>query len=87
METRLRAQRLAGGLKLKDVAEAVGTNPANLMRVEKGHQVPKAPLARGLYDFYKGRVPLAAIYDPLFTQERGLDGKYPRKGKRKANGK
>lgn len=62
--------RKSRGLSLDVVAEAVGTDPTNLSRVEKGEQVPKRPLARQLYAFYGGTVPLGAIYDPEFHREQ-----------------
>ena len=74
METRLKSERIARGYTQKDVARAVGTNPANLLRLERGQQVPKADLARAIFEFYGGDVPLCAIYDPVYSRERGLDG-------------
>ena len=74
MQTRLRAERIARGLRQKDVAKACGTNPANLLRVEQGKQVPKPPLARALFEYYGGSIPIGAIYDPVYARERGLDG-------------
>jgi len=74
MQTRLRAERIARGLRQKDVAKACGTNPANLLRIEQGKQVAKAPLARALFEYYGGAIPLGAIYDPAYSRERGLDG-------------
>ncbi len=72
--TRLKAERLARGMKQKDVADQIGTNAANLLRIEAGTQTPKRPLAQGLYDFYDGAVPLGACYDPIFAKQRSLDG-------------
>ena len=74
LETRLKSERVARGYSQKDVARAVGTNPSNLLRLERGIQVPKPELARAIYEFYGGAVPLCAIYDPVYTRERGLDG-------------
>lgn len=59
--------RKGRGLSLDQVARQVGTDQANLSRVEKGQQVPKRPLARALHAFYEGKVPLGAIYDPEFN--------------------
>lgn len=56
--------RKSRGLSLDTVAQKVGTDPTNLSRVEKGQQVPKRELARELFKFYDGAVPLGAIYDP-----------------------
>lgn len=59
--------RKSRGLSLDDVADKVGTTGATLSRVERGVQVPKKELARALYSFFGGTVPLGAIYDPEFT--------------------
>lgn len=63
--------RKARGLSLEDVASQVGTDQANLSRVEKGAQVPKRPLARALFQFYDRKIPLGAIYDPEFHATHG----------------
>lgn len=62
--------RKSRGLSLEDVAVKVGTDQANLSRVEKGRQCPKRELARALFRFYGGTVPLAAIYDPEFYRQQ-----------------
>lgn len=62
--------RKSRGLSLDVVAKAVGTDPTNLSRVEKGTQVPKRDLARRLFEFYGGAVELGAIYDPQYHAER-----------------
>lgn len=62
--------RKSRGLPLDKVAAACGTDPTNLSRVEKGTQVPKRELARALYRFYDGRIPLGAIYDPEFHAQQ-----------------
>lgn len=62
--------RKSRGLSLEQVAEKVGTDQANLSRVEKGRQIPKRELARRLFQFYGGSVPLAAIYDPEFYSQQ-----------------
>ena len=56
------------GLSLDDVAAKVGTTGATLSRVERGVQVPKKDLARALFDFFNGKVPLGAIYDPEYAE-------------------
>lgn len=58
--------RRSRGLSLDHVAEAVGTGKGNLRRVENGDQVPKRELARALFSFYNGAIPLGRIYDPRF---------------------
>lgn len=62
--------RKSRGLSLEQVASSVGTDQANLWRLEKGEQVPKRDLARRLFRFYGGSVPLGAIYDPQFYREQ-----------------
>lgn len=64
--TLLTQTRKSRGLSLDQVAGEVRTDPTNLSRVEKGHQMPKRELARALFDFYGGAVPLGAIYDPEY---------------------
>ena len=65
--TQLRKGR---GLSLEEVARAVGTDQANLSRIEKGQQIPKRPLARSLHAYYGGAIPIVAIYDPEFYAEQ-----------------
>ena len=66
-QTLLTQTRKSRGLSLDQVAAEVGTDPTNLSRVEKGAQVPKRELARALFEFYGGAVPLGAIYDPQYV--------------------
>lgn len=66
MPSLLKQTRKSRGLTLEAVAQAVGTDQTNLSRVEKGEQLPKRTLARALYAYYGGVVPLGAIYDPEF---------------------
>lgn len=70
MASQLTQIRKSRGLTLEQVSKEVGTDPTNLSRVEKGHQVPKRELARALFDFYEGTVELGAIYDPEFHAEK-----------------
>lgn len=63
--------RKSRGLSLEAVAREVGTDQANLSRIEKGAQVPKRDLARALHRFYGGAVPLGAIYDPEYFGASG----------------
>lgn len=60
--------RKSRGLSLDVVAKACGTDPTNLSRVEKGVQTPKRDLARALFNYYGGVVPLGSIYDPDFDE-------------------
>jgi transcriptional regulator with XRE-family HTH domain len=61
--------RKSRGLSLKDLADVVGTDRTNLSRVERGLQIPSRQLARSLFRFYDGAVPLGEIYDPEFTEQ------------------
>lgn len=65
----LKQMRRSRGLSLDIVADAVGMDPTNLSRVEKGQQMPKRESARALFLYYNGAVPLGAIYDPEFYAE------------------
>lgn len=65
--TLLTQTRKSRGLSLDQVAGCVGTDPTNLSRVEKGAQVPKRELARALFEFFDGVVPLGSIYDPQYV--------------------
>jgi transcriptional regulator with XRE-family HTH domain len=60
--------RKSRGESLAIVAAAVDTTPGNLSRVERGEQPPKRELARALYRYYGGAVPLGLCYDPLFNE-------------------
>ena len=65
----LAQMRKARGLSLEEVAAKVGTDQANLSRIERGLQIPKRETARGLWQFYDGQVPVGAIYDPELYAE------------------
>jgi transcriptional regulator with XRE-family HTH domain len=67
--SKLREARVARNLTLQDVAKAVETDPGNLSRIERGQAASKA-LARRLFEFYDGQVPLSAIHDPEFESGR-----------------
>lgn len=69
MRSLLTQTRKSRGLSLETVAAAVGTDPTNLSRVEKGQQIPKRELARALFTYYDAVVPLGAIYDPEFHDQ------------------
>lgn len=66
--------RKSRGLSLAMVAAEVECDPGNLYRVEKGDQPPKRELARRLYRFYGGAVPLASIHDPEFADAELASG-------------
>lgn len=67
-DTLLTQIRKSRGLSLDDVAASVGTTAGTLSRVERGVQVPKQDLARALFDYFGGAVPLGAIYDPTYAE-------------------
>lgn len=56
--------RKSRGLSLADVGKAVGIDAGNVLRIERGAQLPTRETARKLYAFYGGAVPLGAVYDP-----------------------
>lgn len=64
MNTSLRTSRKARNLTLVELATAVGTDAANISRIERGVQTPSKELARKLFEFFEGDVPLGSIYDP-----------------------
>lgn len=66
--TKLRKARDDSGLTVEAICEVIGCTRATLYRVEKGETTPRQDHARGLFKLYKGRVPLANIYDPLFAE-------------------
>lgn len=74
-DTLLTKARKHRGLFLEHVAEAVGTSVATLSKVERGVQIPKRELARALFEFFAGAVPLGAIYDAQYVPPRRLAGK------------
>lgn len=68
-DTLLRAERKARGLSVRAVAAAIDVDPSNLSRIELGSQTPTKTIARKLFAYYGGAVPIADIYDPLFRFE------------------
>jgi transcriptional regulator with XRE-family HTH domain len=66
-ETLLTQTRKSRGLSLATVAAAVGADPGNLSRIERGEQTPQRDLARKLFEYYDEVVPLGAIYDPAYS--------------------
>ena len=65
----LRRARRDSGKTAEEICKATGCTRPTLYRVEAGEVTPKRPLARALFRLYKGRVPLAHIYDPEFAGE------------------
>lgn len=82
MPTLLTQTRKSRGLSLEKVAAAIETDQTNLSRIERGVQVPKRELARKLFCFYDGVIPLGAIYDPHFDADALL--KHVRRRTRRA---
>ena len=68
----MRKARKARGLSVRQVAEAVDTDPSNLSRIETGHHAPPPELAREIYRFYLGGLEPIDIYDPSFMDEVGI---------------
>jgi transcriptional regulator with XRE-family HTH domain len=67
MTTKLRHLRTSRGLLLKDVAEAVQTDPGNLSRIEYGKQYPGHSLARRIARYYG--VSFDVVYAGIETRE------------------
>ncbi len=67
--TKLRQARTLSGLTVEAICEVVGCTRATLYRVEKGETTPRQDHARSLFKLYRGRVPLANIYDPVFAEQ------------------
>ena len=68
-QTKLRQARETSGLTVEAICDRVGCTRPTLYRVEKGEVTPRQDLARELFKLYRGRVPLASIYDPLFAEQ------------------
>ncbi len=66
--TKLRKARTSSGLTVDQICDRVGCTRPTLYRVENGEVTPRQDLARQLFKLYRGRVPLASIYDPLFAE-------------------
>ena len=65
----LKEAREGSGKTAQEIAEAAGVSRASLYRIEDGDQLPSRPVARKLFRLYRGRVPLALIYDPEFARQ------------------
>ena len=68
-QTKLRKARDDSGLTVDEICERVGCTRPTLYRVENGEVTPRQDLARQLFKLYRGRVPLANIYDPIFAEQ------------------
>lgn len=69
MDSLLKAHREKAAIPLAQVAKAVQVNRSTLYRVEAGEVAPTRRVARALFDFYGGAVPLAHIYDPEYARK------------------
>jgi len=67
--TKLRQARTDSGLTVDAICDRVGCTRPTLYRVENGEVTPRQDLARQLFKLYRGRVPLASIYDPIFAEQ------------------
>lgn len=59
-------------MSVREVADAVGTDPSNMSRLETGHHAPPVELAREIYKFYAGELDIVDLYDPTFMDEVGV---------------
>jgi len=64
IDTPLRKARQEIGRTLKEVAEAVGTDPGNLSRIERGSQLATVEMAEKLAKYYGGRITELQILYP-----------------------
>lgn len=63
--------RKAYGLSTNQLGELLDMPGASLWRIERGLNVPRREVARALYEFFSGALPLGAIYDgPFWMDER-----------------
>lgn len=69
MKSRLTKHRtsLTPAPTVADVARATGINRSTIYRIEAGEVAPTRGNARTLFDYYRGRVSLAEIYDPEYA--------------------
>lgn len=74
MESLLLQTRISRGLSLSAVAQAVEANEGTISRIERGLQTPQRELARKLFVFYNGVVPLGLIYDASFGTHETVNG-------------
>lgn len=72
MSTPIREARILRNLAVVELAEAVGTSASNMSRVERGHHPPPRDLARRIYAFFEGELPIIDILDPTFMDEFGM---------------
>lgn len=69
MTSKLKAARISAGTSMAAVAKAVGVNRSTLHRIEAGDVAPTRRVARALFEYYGGKVPLVHIYDPEYAAQ------------------
>ena len=69
MKSRIESHRMSlePAPSVADVARATGINRSTIYRIESGEVTPSRTNARALFDYYKGRISLADIYDPEYA--------------------
>ncbi len=71
-QNKIEAARIKAGHSYRHIADETGIPRSIVERIHKGQgQMVNRAHARKLHEFYKKRVPLADIYDPLFRLECG----------------
>ena len=70
MKSRLAQHRqsLTPAPTVADVARSTGINRSTIYRIEAGEVAPTRSNARALFEYYRGRVSIADIYDPEFAE-------------------
>jgi putative transcriptional regulator len=74
MQSPLRLLRKSQGSTLHQVAGAVGIDPANLSRIERGQQIASLELAERLVSFYEGKINELQILYPHRYPEFSANG-------------
>lgn len=72
MDSLLKQHRKQIGKALAVVAREIDINRSTLHRIEVGEVAPTRRVARALFDYYSGAVPLAHIYDPEYAVRESL---------------
>lgn len=72
MDSLLKQHRQQTGKALAAVAREIEVNRSTLHRIECGDVAPTRRVARALFDYYGGAVPLAHIYDPEYAVRESL---------------
>ena len=64
MQSPLRTLRISQGFTLSQVASAVAIDPANLSRIERGHQIASLDVTERLVRFFSGQIDELQILYP-----------------------